>query len=152
MLEEIHKEAGDHLRLLLLRQVAALRDRMGDEVAGHFPPDLRHVEHLADRIEVGAPQRHHGASDLRLGVGDVLDDVLGVGAIVGHRHAHRARCLVSPHNPHYVQVRGYLGEAYLVKGDVASAKAELQAIRHICGTTCEAYEHLAVAIADPADL
>ena len=55
-------------------------------------------------------------------------------------------------DPHYAQVREYLGEAYLVKGDTASAKAELQAIKHICGTTCEAYEHLAVAIADPADL
>jgi predicted Zn-dependent protease len=40
-------------------------------------------------------------------------------------------------DPHYVQVREYLGEAYLVKGDMASAKAELQAIKHICGTTCE---------------
>jgi len=40
-------------------------------------------------------------------------------------------------DPHYAQVREYLGEAYLVKGDTASAKAELQAIKHICGTTCE---------------
>ena len=55
-------------------------------------------------------------------------------------------------DPHYPQVREYLGEAYLVKGDTASAKAELQAIKQICGTTCEAYEHLAVAIADPTDL
>ena len=55
-------------------------------------------------------------------------------------------------DPHYAQVREYLGEAYLVKGDMASAKAELQAIKHICGNKCEAYEHLAVAIADPADL
>ena len=35
-------------------------------------------------------------------------------------------CIV-PLDPHYVQVREYLGEAYLVKGDMASAKAELQA-------------------------
>ena len=55
-------------------------------------------------------------------------------------------------DPHYAQVREYLGEAYLVKGDGASAKAQLQAIKAICGTVCEAYEHLAVAIADPADL
>ena len=33
-------------------------------------------------------------------------------------------------DPHYAQVREYLGEAYLVKGDMASAKAELQAINH----------------------
>lgn len=55
-------------------------------------------------------------------------------------------------DPHYAKVREYLGEAYLVKGDPASAQAQLQAIKTICGTTCESYEHLAVAIADPADL
>jgi tetratricopeptide (TPR) repeat protein len=55
-------------------------------------------------------------------------------------------------DPHYAQVREYLGEAYLLKGDAAQAKAQLQAIKQICGTVCEAYEHLAVAIADPADL
>ncbi len=55
-------------------------------------------------------------------------------------------------DPRYTQVREYLGEAYILKGDMARAKAQLQAIRQICGTVCESYEHLAVAIADPADL
>ena len=55
-------------------------------------------------------------------------------------------------DPQYAQVREYLGEAYIVKGDLASARAQLQAIASICGTTCESYEHLAIAIADPADL
>jgi tetratricopeptide (TPR) repeat protein len=55
-------------------------------------------------------------------------------------------------DPHYAQVREYLGEAYLVKGDMVRAKAELHAIKQICGSVCEEYEHLAVAIADPADL
>jgi Flp pilus assembly protein TadD len=55
-------------------------------------------------------------------------------------------------DPHYAQVREYLGEAYLVKGDMASAKAQLQAIKGICGTVCEEYQHLAVAIADPSDI
>jgi len=55
-------------------------------------------------------------------------------------------------DPHYPQVREYLGEAYLLKGDTARAKAQLQAIKGICGTVCESYEHLAVAIADPADI
>ena len=55
-------------------------------------------------------------------------------------------------DPRYAQVREYLGEAYLVKGDAASAKAQLAAIKQICGTTCDAYQHLAVAIANPADL
>jgi len=49
-------------------------------------------------------------------------------------------------------VREYLGEAYLVKGDTKSAEAQLQAIKQICGTVCDEYQHLAVAIADPADL
>jgi tetratricopeptide (TPR) repeat protein len=55
-------------------------------------------------------------------------------------------------DPHYAQVREYLGEAYIVKGDMARAQAQLQAIKQICGTVCEAYEQLAVAIADPADI
>ena len=55
-------------------------------------------------------------------------------------------------DPHYAQVREYLGEAYLVKGDTKSAEAQLQAIKQICGTVCDEYQHLAVAIADPADL
>jgi Flp pilus assembly protein TadD len=55
-------------------------------------------------------------------------------------------------DPHYPQVREYLGEAYLLKGDTAKAEAQLRAIKGICGTACEAYEHLAVAIADPSDI
>jgi tetratricopeptide (TPR) repeat protein len=55
-------------------------------------------------------------------------------------------------DPYYAQVREYLGEAYLIKGDVAGANAQLAAIKQICGTTCEEYEHLAVVIADPTDL
>jgi len=55
-------------------------------------------------------------------------------------------------DPHYSQVREYLGEAYLLKGDIKDAKAQLQAIKGICGTVCESYEHLEVAIADPHDI
>jgi tetratricopeptide (TPR) repeat protein len=55
-------------------------------------------------------------------------------------------------DPHYPQVREYLGEAYLLKGDIKDAKAQLQAIKGICGTLCESYEHLEVAIADPHDI
>ncbi len=55
-------------------------------------------------------------------------------------------------DPHYAQVREYLGEAYLLKGDRAHDEAQLQAIKQICGTVCEEFEHLAVAIADPADI
>jgi tetratricopeptide (TPR) repeat protein len=50
-------------------------------------------------------------------------------------------------NPRYALVREYLGEAYLLKGDRASAKAQLVAIKTICGTKCEAYEDLREAIA-----
>ena len=51
-------------------------------------------------------------------------------------------------DPGYAQVREYLGEAYVQKGDIASAKAQLQAIEKICGTSCEEYEDLAEAIAE----
>jgi tetratricopeptide (TPR) repeat protein len=55
-------------------------------------------------------------------------------------------------DPQYAQVREYLGEAYLLKGDMAAAQAQLQAIKQICGSVCEEYQHLAVAIADPTYL
>ena len=55
-------------------------------------------------------------------------------------------------DPQYAQVREYLGEAYIVKGDMSSAEAQLAAIRQICGTVCDEYQHLAVAIANPADI
>jgi tetratricopeptide (TPR) repeat protein len=55
-------------------------------------------------------------------------------------------------DPNYAQVREYLGEAYLIKGDVVQAKAQLKAIKAICGTVCEEYQHLAVAIADPSSI
>jgi len=53
-------------------------------------------------------------------------------------------------DPHYAQVREYLGEAYVIKGDLARAKAQLRAIKTICGTECPQYEHLALAITDRA--
>jgi protein involved in temperature-dependent protein secretion len=51
-------------------------------------------------------------------------------------------------DPRYAQVREYLGEAYVIKGDMAKAKEQLAVIRTICGNTeCEEYEDLAKAIA-----
>ena len=50
-------------------------------------------------------------------------------------------------DPRYAQVREYLGEAYVQKGELARAKAQLRAIEGICGTECEEYEDLAKAIA-----
>ena len=50
-------------------------------------------------------------------------------------------------DPRYPLVREYLGEAFVIKGDMGSAKAQLQAIKGICGTECEEYEDLAKAIA-----
>ncbi len=55
-------------------------------------------------------------------------------------------------DPNYAQVREYLGEAYVIKGDIKSAQTQLAAIKKICGTTCEEYQDLLVAIADPAKL
>ena len=48
--------------------------------------------------------------------------------------------------PRYAQVREYLGEAYVIKHDIARAKAQLRVIKTICGTGCEEYKHLAGAI------
>jgi tetratricopeptide (TPR) repeat protein len=49
-------------------------------------------------------------------------------------------------DPRYVKVREYLGEAYVIKGNLARAEAQLRAIKTICGTGCEEYTHLAMAI------
>jgi tetratricopeptide (TPR) repeat protein len=53
-------------------------------------------------------------------------------------------------DPRYAQVREYLGEAYVQKGDIAQARLQLAAIEKICGTGCKEYEDLAQAIADPS--
>ncbi len=51
-------------------------------------------------------------------------------------------------DPHYAQVREYLGEAYVIKGDLPRAKVQLAMIRSICGNTaCDEYEDLDKAIA-----
>ena len=55
-------------------------------------------------------------------------------------------------DPNYAQVREYLGEAYVIKGDLPRAQAQLAAIKNICGTTCEEYRDLLGAIADPSQL
>jgi len=55
-------------------------------------------------------------------------------------------------NPRYAQVREYLGEAYVLKGDMAHAEEQLRVIKTICGSGCEAYAHLAAAIADEQDI
>lgn len=55
-------------------------------------------------------------------------------------------------NPRYAQVREYLGEAYVLKGDLTSAKSQLRKIKAICGNTeCEEYEDLEKAIAGHPD-
>jgi pentatricopeptide repeat protein len=51
-------------------------------------------------------------------------------------------------DPRYAQVREYLGEAYVIKGDVDKAREQLRAIEAICGMDCEEYEDLAKAIAE----
>ena len=51
-------------------------------------------------------------------------------------------------DPQYAQVREYLGEAYVIKGDVEKAREQLRAIQAICGTDCEEYEDLAKAISE----
>jgi tetratricopeptide (TPR) repeat protein len=50
-------------------------------------------------------------------------------------------------DPNYAQVREYLGEAYVIKGDLDKAKVQLAMIKTLCGNTeCDEYEDLDNAI------
>lgn len=49
-------------------------------------------------------------------------------------------------DPNSMLTREYLGEAYLEKGDLQGAKAELTEIGRRCGGSCETYVELARAI------
>jgi len=53
-------------------------------------------------------------------------------------------------DPDYTLVREYLGEAYVIKGEINLAKAQLSEIEKRCGTTCESYQDLAEAIQNGA--
>jgi len=56
-------------------------------------------------------------------------------------------------DPHYAQVREYLGEAYVIQGKLDLAREQLDVIKSICGgTACEEYEDLAKAIHSPSSL
>jgi tetratricopeptide (TPR) repeat protein len=50
-------------------------------------------------------------------------------------------------DPNFTKARQYLGEAYLQKGDVEDAKAQLTEIANRCGGPCDDYELLVDAIA-----
>lgn len=50
-------------------------------------------------------------------------------------------------DPSLVLTRAYLGEAHLMKGDVAAAEGQLLEIERQCGASCEAYAQLAAHIA-----
>lgn len=49
-------------------------------------------------------------------------------------------------DPGYTRARSYLGEAYLSKGDLASAREQLAEIATRCGRTCDGFEELAQRI------
>lgn len=51
-------------------------------------------------------------------------------------------------NPNYTVARAYLGEAYLMKGDLAAAKEQLGEIAKRCGAACSEHASLAGHIAD----
>lgn len=51
-------------------------------------------------------------------------------------------------NPNYTVARAYMGEAYLQKGDLAAAKAQLAEIESRCGATCSEHAELAREIAN----
>jgi hypothetical protein len=49
-------------------------------------------------------------------------------------------------DPHYVQVREYLGEAYVIQGKLGLAKEQLHVIQTLCGSVCEEYLELSEVI------
>lgn len=49
-------------------------------------------------------------------------------------------------DPKYALVREYLGEAYVLKGRVDLAEAQLSEIKGICGVACDPYKELQSAI------
>lgn len=49
-------------------------------------------------------------------------------------------------DPANTLVREYMGEAYLMLGDVAAARGQLEAIERLCGSNCEEYAMLAEQI------
>ena len=51
-------------------------------------------------------------------------------------------------DPNYVLAREYMGEAFLQKGDIASAQEQLSEIGSRCGTNCTSYGKLANLIAN----
>jgi Flp pilus assembly protein TadD len=55
-------------------------------------------------------------------------------------------------DPHYPKVREYLGEAYVIKGQMSLAKDQLATIKKLCGTKCEEYRDLSRAIAHPSSV
>jgi len=48
--------------------------------------------------------------------------------------------------PRYVEIREYLGEAYVASGRLDLAEQQLVIIETLCGTSCEEYSELAQAI------
>jgi tetratricopeptide (TPR) repeat protein len=56
-------------------------------------------------------------------------------------------------DPKYSLVREYLGEAYVIKGQIDLAKDQLSTIKTLCGNTaCEEYQDLNSAIQNPSSL
>jgi tetratricopeptide (TPR) repeat protein len=55
-------------------------------------------------------------------------------------------------DPKYPRVREYLGEAYVIKGQLDLAKDQLKTIKTLCGTGCEEYRDLNDAIRNPAKI
>lgn len=49
--------------------------------------------------------------------------------------------------PGHLGAHEYIGEAYLLRGDVAAARRHLDQLEKLCGKTCDEYRDLASAIA-----
>lgn len=97
--------------------------------------------HYADALEVFRMARDQNDPRILTGIGFTTRKLGNVDAAFIYYNRALAR------DPNMVLTRAYLGEAYIMKGDVASAEGQLREIASRCGLNCEAYTQLSKSIA-----
>jgi len=125
-----------HSKSCVMQQSRALTDQDRTEYAYRLAKDGRYDEALALLDTLKQPNtakalNYRGYATRKLGRTDE-----GIGYYLQSVKL----------DPHYAQVREYLGEAYVIKGRVDLAKEQLATIKSICSTRCEPYKDLAEAI------
>ena len=113
-------------------------------------PDYAAGKQALDRKDWGEAARRFGQAALRDPDNADLQNYLGyayrnAGRLeLAFKHYQRALQL----NPRHRGAHEYIGEAYLIANDLASAERHLSALEKICLIPCEEYEDLKKAIAE----